>query len=369
MTAPTDSTMGEAMERPPWHCLDPGEAMRRLGSDPNTGLKGQVARRRLSLYGPNRLPEKPGPGMLKALLGQFGDFMILVLLAATALSYLLGEVVDAIAIALIVLLNALLGFVQEFRAERSLAALKQLVAPRARLLRDGRVQEAPAAEVVPGDVLILEAGDRVAADGLLFEAVAMAQDESALTGESMPVEKRVGALEGAGEAPAGAAGAAEAPAGAAADIPLGDRRNMVFQGTVVVRGRGRAVVVATGSATEMGGIAGLIQEAAEGPTPLQRRLDQLGRYLVLACLLISAVVAAGGLWRGEDPYKMLLTAVSLSVAAIPEGLPAVVTIVLALGTQRMLRRNAIIRRLQAVETLGCATVICSDKTGALVYRQ
>ncbi len=361
---------GTDSQKPAWHRLAAAEALRRLEADPVRGLSGGEARRRLAAYGPNHLPEKAGTPLWAVFAGQFRDFMVLVLLGATAVSYFLGEVADAIAIAAIVFLNAALGSVQEFRAERSLAALKRLAAPRARVLRDGRAVEVPSSEVVPGDILLLSAGDRVAADVRLIEAVTLEADEAALTGESLPVAKAAGLADaaagpadGAAASPAdAAAGPVDAAAGGKASEALGDRRNMAYQGTVITRGHGRGVVVATGRETEVGGIAGLIQEAGDEATPLQRRLEQLGRILVAACVGVSAAVAAGGLLRGEEPYGMLLASVSLAVAAIPEGLPAVVTIVLALGVQRMLRRNAIIRRLPAVETLGCATVICSDKT-------
>lgn len=346
-----DPDRGPGGGRPDWHRLSAAEAARWWAVDPERGLDDKVAEQRLAEWGPNALPEAGAAPLWAVFAGQFRDFMVLVLLAAAGLSFFLGEVADTVAIAAIVLINAALGTIQEYRAERSLAALRRLAAPSARVTRGGAVREVPAADVVPGDMLLLEAGDRVAADARLVEAAAMEADEAPLTGESLPVAKKAGALrEEEGEA-------------------LGDRRNMVFQGTVVTRGRGRAVVVATGEATEMGGIAGLIQAAGDGATPLQRRLAQLGRYLVAACLAISALVVMGGILRGETLQRMILTGVSLAVAAIPEGLPAVVTIVLALGVQRMLARNAIVRRLPAVETLGCATVICSDKTGTLTRNQ
>lgn len=340
---------GDGAGSPPdWYRLPAREVLARLGSDASRGLSSSEARRRLERFGPNSLPEHRGPSPLAMFAHQFSDVMVLILLGAAAVSFVLGETVDAIAIAVIILLNAVLGFVQEFRAERALAALRRLAAPRARVVRDGRVQEVGAAEVVPGDILALEAGDRVAADARVVEAAMIEADESALTGESVPVPKT--------------------PAAIPDPVPVADRHNMLFQGTVVSRGRGRAVVVATGAGTEMGWIASLMQDG-EDASPLQKRLAQLGRYLVAACLAVSATVAAAGIARGEDPYQMLLTAVSLAVAAIPEGLPAVVTIVLALGVQRMMRRNAIVRRLSAVETLGCATVICSDKTGTLTRNE
>ncbi len=280
------------------------------------------------------------------LAGQLRDFMVMVLIGAAAVSFLFREVADGAAILAIVAVNALLGYLQEARAERSLEALRALTAPTARVVRDGRVGQVPAAQLVPGDVVLLEAGDRVPADLRLAGAADLAADEAPLTGESQAIEKGVRPLVGAAVTP-------------------GDRRNMAFQGTHVVRGRGRGLVVATGGDTEVGRIAGLIGTAGDRETPLQRRLDQVGRTLVLACLLISATVVVMGVLQGEDPYRMFLAGVSLAVAAIPEGLPAIVTIALALGVQRMIKKHAIVRRLPAVETLGCATVICTDKTGTL----
>lgn len=339
------------MNVPPWHRLSEAEVVRRLAGDPVGGLGSRAAERLLRIHGPNLLPEVAAAPFWSIIIGQFRDFMVLVLLAAAAFSIMLGETVDSIAITAIVLLNALLGSIQEFRAERSLAALRRLSAPTARVVRDGEAREIPASDVVPGDLLLIEAGDRMAADARLLEATSLEADESPLTGESVPAGKRPAVCgEGEGRTP-------------------GDRMNMVFQGTVITRGRGRALVVATGIDTEVGGIAGLIQEAGIVATPLQRRLSQLGRYLVAACLAVSVLVVVGGLWRGEDLYRMVMTGISLAVASIPEGLPAVVTIVLALGVQKMLARNAIIRRLAAVETLGCTTVICTDKTGTLTRNE
>ncbi|MBE3589214.1 MAG: cation-translocating P-type ATPase [Firmicutes bacterium] len=333
-------------DTPEWYRLAPAEAAAKLGTSLEGGLSTAEARRRLVRFGPNELQERRPPSPLAILLDQFKDFMVLVLVGATIVSFFLGEVADSIAILIIVALNAILGFVQEYRAEQSLEALKQLTAPAARVVRDGHPTQVPARDVVPGDVLLLEAGDRVPADVRLVEAVHLEADEAALTGESIPVRKRVDADDRPG-------------------LPPGDQRGMAFQGTVVTRGRGRGVVVATGMHTEVGRIAGMIQAAGQPETPLQRRLEQLGKILVLACLLVSGLVVAGGVWQGRDPYTMFFTGVSLAVAAIPEGLPAIVTIALALGVQRMIRVNAIVRRLPAVETLGCATVICSDKTGTL----
>ena len=277
---------------------------------------------------------------------EFADFMVLVLLGAVIISGALGEWDDAFTILAIVFLNAILGFVQEYKAERSLQALKELSAPQARVLRGGELQVIPAVEVVPGDLLVLETGDRVAADARLVAAEGLEVDESPLTGESLPVAKETAPLP------------EENPG-------LGERRNMVQAGTTVTRGRAKGLVVATGMATELGKIAGLLETSAGGPTPLQKRLDQLGKVLVAFCIIVCVCVGLLGLYRGESFRSMFLSAVSLAVAAIPEGLPAIVTISLALGVQRMIKRQVIIRQLPAVETLGCASVICSDKTGTL----
>ena len=338
------------MEEPQWHQMSAAEAVRRTATDPERGLSDAEARRRLAQHGPNRLPEHEGESPLTLFLKQFQDLMVLVLLGAALVSALLGELLDAAAIFVIVLLNGVLGFVQEYRAERSLLALQKLTAPTARVVRDGLERIVPAEELVPGDVVVLSEGDRVPADGRLIEAHALSVDESLLTGESAPVAKDAACVHPAGTG-------------------LADRTNMVFMGTAVARGRGVYVVTGTGINTEIGQIAGMIQEAEPQATPLQRRLEQLGRVLVLASLAIVAVVFAAGVLQGFPVYRMFLVAVSLAVAAIPEGLPAVVTIALALGVQRMLRRRAIVRRLPAVETLGCATVICSDKTGTLTRNE
>ena len=313
------------------------------------------SRRRLAECGTNLLAEAERPPWWRMFLAQFQDFMVLVLLAATAISYAMGETADAVTIVVIVGLNAILGFVQEYRAESSLEALKQLTAPTARVRRDGQDAAVPALELVPGDLLLLEAGDRVPADARLLEAAGVEADESALTGESLPVRKQTAWTGGA-------------------DTALGDRRNMLYLGTAITRGRGTAVVVETGMETEMGRIAGLIQAVEVEETPLQQRLSQLGKWLVLACLAVCALVVAAGLVQARvltraETTRLFLAGVSLAVAAIPEGLPAIVTVALALGVQRMIRRNAIVRRLPAVETLGCASVICSDKPGRMVARR
>ena len=333
-----------------WHAMDANEVLAFWDVDPQEGLEEKEALWRREKYGSNRLREKGQQPLWTMFLAQFKDFMVITLLAATLISGLLGETADAIAILAIVLLNGLLGFVQERRAERSLKALKKLTVPEALVLRDGEERKIPAEEVVPGDIVKLEAGSRVPADLRLLETVSMEAEEAVLTGESMPVAKNASLL-------------------FSGETALADRKNMVFMGTVISRGRGIGVAVATGMNTELGRVVGMIQEAEEGPTPLQRRLEHLGKVLLAGCLVICAIVTGVGIKRGEPFYAMFLTGVSLAVAAIPEGLPAVVTVSLAVGVQRMIRRQAIVRRLKAVETLGCATVICSDKTGTLTKNE
>ncbi len=329
-----------------WHTLQTHETVEQLSTDPVSGLTAREAHRRLDAIGPNALKEAARVSPITLLVAQFRDFMVLVLLGATMISFLLGETGDAITIIAIVIMNAILGFLQEFRAEKSVQTLRSLTAPQARVIREGLVQEILARDVVPGDLIQLEAGDRIPADARIITAVGLQTDEAVLTGESTSVTKTAEDLSDA-------------------YAPMAERTNMAFMGTTVVRGRARALVVATGMQTEMGTIAHLIHEAVEDQTPLKRRLEQLGKVLVLLSLLIVGIVVITGLIRGEPLYQMFLTGVSLAVAAIPEGLPAIVTIALALGVQRMIKAHAIVRRLPAVETLGCTTVICSDKTGTL----
>jgi Ca2+-transporting ATPase len=328
----------------------PAEAVaERLTSDATQGLSADEAAARLAEHGPNELDtvEAVSPGQI--LLGQLTSPMILLLAAAGVLSAALGDVTEAIVIAVVVLLNAWIGFRQEYRAEQAMASLQALAAPMVHVVRDGTPQEIAARELVPGDLVQLHAGSRVPADGRLVEAHALRVEESALTGESVPADKHAGAV--------------------AQDAPLAERTSMAYSGTSVAAGRGTMLVTATGMRAELGRVAGLLQEADQGKTPLQQRLDVLVRRLALAAGVIVVVVFALGLARDEPIDTLLLTAVSLVVAAIPESLPAVVTITLALGAQRMLRRNALIRRLYAVETLGSVTTICSDKTGTLTQNR
>ena len=313
----------------------------------STGLSATEAAQRLEANGRNELKEGKRVSPMQIFLGQFSNLIVWILIVAGVISGVLGEGVDAIAILAIVVLNAVIGFYQEFSAEKSIAALKKMTAPSAKVLRDGNVTVVPAAEVVPGDILELEAGDLVAADARVLEAASLRCVESALTGESEAVDKNATTLD-------------------RPDVSLGDRKNMVFMGTSVAVGQGRAVIVGTAMDTEIGRIAGLIQEAGTaGGTPLQQKLEAFGRILVWASLGIVALLFALGLARGMKFFELFMTSVSLAVAAVPEGLPAVVTVALALGVLRMSRRRALVRRLPSVETLGSTSVICTDKTGTL----
>ena len=333
-----------------WHTLSPEALCAELATDPASGLTDEEARRRFLAYGPNELPPAAPISPLVVFLRQFASVIVWVLIGAAVVSGLLQEWIDAAAIVAIIVLNALLGFIQEYKAERSLAALRTHSVPTARVLREGTSRAIPARDVVPGDLIQIEAGDHVPADARLLYASALRTQEAALTGESTPVDKAWDTAYGAG-------------------VPLADQRNMVFLGTDVTAGKGRAAVVATGLQTELGRIASLMQEAGTESTPLQRRLEQFGHVLLYLTLGIVALVFALGLLRSEPLGNMFLTAVSLAVAAIPEGLPAIVTIALALGVTRMVKRHALIRRLPAVETLGSTTVICTDKTGTLTKNE
>jgi Ca2+-transporting ATPase len=310
------------------------------------GLSEAEARRRLSDLGRNELPREGPRPVWRMLAGQFGSPLVWLLLGAAVVSGALGDALDAVAIGTIVVVNALVGFMQEHRAERALFALREMTAPGARVVRDGRVRVVAGAEVVPGDLLVLEAGDVVAADARLIEAHALTANEAPLTGESLPVSKAAGAA--AGASPTGLTAA-----------------HIVYMGTTLATGSGRAEVIATGTRTELGNVAHLVSTAEQGGTPLQHRLARVGTSLLILCVAVVLAVAALGLWRGERPLEVLVSAVSLAVAAVPEGLPAIVTIALAVGVQRMAARHVLVRRLAAVETLGCATVICTDKTGTL----
>jgi Ca2+-transporting ATPase len=329
-----------------WYQLDTEEVLQKLQTDPEVGLSSAEAQQRLEQYGYNELIERGVKSPWLILWDQLREVMVVILIIAAIVSAFLGDIRDVIVIMAIVVLNAALGFSQEYRAERAIAALKKLAVPTVKVRRDGQIVEISARELVPGDVVLLEAGNLVPADGRLLESINLKAQEAALTGESEAVEKITAPL--AGE-----------------DMTVGDRLNMVFMGTVITYGRGTAIVSETGMSTELGNIADLIQTVETEQTPLQRRLGELGTKLAWVALVIVAIVVVLGLLRGEELEVLFLTAISMAVAVVPEGLPAVVTITLALGSQRMLKRNALIRKLPAVETLGSVTVICSDKTGTL----
>ncbi|QSZ28003.1 calcium-translocating P-type ATPase, SERCA-type [Aceticella autotrophica] len=316
-----------------------------LNDDLNlNGLTEQEAQKRFLKFGPNVLEGSKKITPFEIFLDQFKDFIVMVLLAATLFSALMGEVADALTITIIVILNAILGFIQEYRTEQSLEALKKLAAPTTKVIRNGVQKEISVERVVMDDIIILEAGDRIPADAIIIESHNLEVDESILTGESIPVHKESARVKGRG---------------------IKGKQNLIYMGTVVINGRCKAVVKDTGMETEMGKIAGMIKNIDNNETPLQKRLDKLGKILVTGSLIICAAVTILGIIRGESIYYMFLSGVSLAVAAIPEGLPAVVTVSLAIGVQRMLKRNAIIRKLPAVETLGCVNIICTDKTGTL----
>lgn len=311
-----------------------------------TGLTDKEAKYKLQKHGLNILAERKKISPLKILFQQFTDLMVIILMISTVISGLMGEMTEAVTIIAIVVVNAIMGFVQEFKTEKTMEALKSLAAPSAKVIRNEQQVSIPAEEIVPGDVLVIEAGDRIAADAAILESSSLHVDESLLTGESVPVEKNP-------------------IKNNKALIDPFDKKSSVYMGTVVTGGRAKAVVYATGMKTEMGHIADMIQNIEDDETPLQRRLAHLGKFIAVGCLLICAIVSIAGVIRGEKLFNMLLSGISLAVAAVPEGLPAIVTISLALGVQRMLKRNALIRKLPAVETLGCASIICSDKTGTL----
>ncbi|MCE5336857.1 MAG: cation-translocating P-type ATPase [Desulfobacteraceae bacterium] len=357
------------MQTKDWHCLSAPDAASRLAVDVNVGLSPDEVQKRLSKYGPNELEEKKPPGLMEMLVAQFNNFLVIVLIVAAVISLLLGEYVDAAAILTIVTLHAIVGVVQESKAEAALAAIKKMAAPNAQVIRGGHQDTIASKDLVPGDIVMLEAGNYAPADMRLIESVNLKIEEASLTGESVPVEKKASEV-------------------LAKDIPLGDRKNSAFMSTLVSNGRGKGLVVGTGMQTEIGKIAEMLQSCKDEATPLQLKLDQMAKMLGIICLAICGIIFIYGLVRDthlglimekgfmfylraemKDIVELFMTAVSLAIAAVPEGLPAVVTICLALGMQRMIRKHALIRKLPAVETLGCATVICSDKTGTLTQNQ
>jgi Ca2+-transporting ATPase len=363
------TSLPETQAQANWHALPPDQVLHQLATPPDSGLTSTEAAQRLESYGLNQLTEAVGVTFWQMLIDQFNNFVVIMLIVAAIVSAILGDWEEALAILAIVILNATLGVIQERRAEQALAALKKLAAPDAQVLRDGQRQSVPSTQLVPGDIVILEAGNYVPADIRLLEAANLRIEEAALTGESVPVQK-------------------DANIRLEADIPLGDRKNTTFMGTLVSYGRGRGVVVSTGMRTQIGLIAEMLQAVENEPTPLQKRLDQLGKALGWATLAICGVVFVVAILRFTDlslistdgllPYlgaakgvivTMFMLAVGLAIAAVPEGLPAVVTISLALGMREMIQRHALIRRLSSVETLGSTTVICSDKTGTLTQNE
>jgi len=332
------------------HCLPVSDVLSKLGVNQQKGLDSNTVRQRISEYGHNLISEAKVTSPFKLFLSQFNDFLIIILIIAALVSgILLHEIADTIAISAILIINAVLGFVQEFRAEHALAALKQMLAPNAKVMRQGFEQILPASEIVPGDIITIDTGDRISADARIIESKLLAIDESSLTGESVPVEKTDKVL-------------------TKVDLPIADRINMCYTGTMVTRGRGKAIVVNTGMNTEMGKIVELIDQPKE-KTPLQHELKKMGEKIAYLCLGVSVIVLISGILKQHSWAEMFLIAISLAVAAIPEGLPAAVTVALSLGVKRMAEKNAIIRRLHAVETLGSTSIICTDKTGTLTMNQ
>ena len=328
-----------------WYSLEISEVIAELKGNDGNGLEKDEAARRLREYGPNALQAGRVISPWAILLSQFKNVLILILIVAVILSAFLGHGIEAIAISVIILFAILLGFIQEYRAERAMEALNKMAAPTAAVIRDGVELEIPR-DVVPGDVILIRAGDKIPADVRLIEAINLQIEEAALTGESIPVSKSTQAIPGK-------------------DLPVGDRKNMAHAGTVATYGRGRGIAVATGMETEFGKIAKMLSTVETGKTPLQENLDRVGHILARISIAVVALIVVLGLFRGMPFIEILIFGIALAVAVVPEALPAVVTISLAIGVQRMVKRNALIRRLSAVETLGCISVICSDKTGTL----
>ena len=334
-----------------WFAKTKEETLEELGVDPSVGLSSAEAKSRLEKYGENKLKGKPKKSLISLFFAQLKDWLIYVLLGAALITLVVGEYVDTIIILLVVILNAIIGVAQEHKAEKAIEALQQMTTPTALVRRDGKVVEIPSHEVVPGDIVILDAGRYIPADLRLLESVNLQIEESALTGESVPSDKDADAIH-------------EDP-----KTPVGDKSNMAFMSTLVTYGRGEGVVVGTAMETEMGKIAKILDEDTQDLTPLQRRLGELGKTLGTIAIAICALIFIIGWLQGRDLFDMFLTAISLAVAAIPEGLPAIVAIVLALGVTRMSKINAIVKKLPAVETLGSVNIICSDKTGTLTQNK
>ena len=340
-----------------WYQKSSAAVVEEIGSDLHKGLSDKEAAERLTKYGPNELKGKPHATIWEMLLEQFKDFLVLILIGASIVSAFVGEVADSLVIIVIVVLNAALGVFQEAKAEKAMEALQKMAAPNSKVIRDGNIQTVHSRELVVGDIVLLEAGDYVPADVRILESMNLKVEEASLTGESVPVEKETVAIDH--------------------EASLADRHNMGYMGTVVTYGRGKAVIIGTGMNTEIGKIAQMISSFEEQSTPLQEKLADFGKILGILCLAVCAVVFVLGIYQGyrdgnltmDEVTLLFMTAVSLAVAAIPEGLPAVVTIVLAIGMQRMVKKNSIVKKLHAVETLGSTTVICSDKTGTLTTNQ
>lgn len=333
-----------------WYRQNKEELLSNLNTNMDSGLPKEEVENRLKKHGYNELKEEEKKSTLSKILAQFNDFLVIILIIASIISFAVGETTDSIVILAIVVINALLGLYQEGRAEKALEALKKMAAPNAKVVRDGATTIVPANTLVPGDMVLLESGDIIPADLRLIESSNLKVEEASLTGESVPVEKN--SLNTFDK-----------------EVSLGDRNNMAYMSTIVTYGRGKGIVVETGHGTEIGKIATMIQTFEDETTPLQKKLDQLGKYLGIACIVVCGLVFGIGIFQGRDLLQMFMVSISLAVAAIPEGLPAIVTIVLALGMNRMVRRNAIVKKLLAVETLGCTTVICSDKTGTLTQNE
>ena len=347
--APPAEPQTESERTPIWHTVSVETAIAHLATAA-FGLSSGEAAQRLHVHGPNELQSFTRESAWRTLAAQFKNALIIILLCATVVSGFLGHTLEAVVITVIVLFAVLLGFFQEYRASRALEALRQMAAPIARALRDGHETVVPARDLVPGDIVVLRAGDRVPADTRLTQAINLAIDEAALTGESEPAQKTTGAFDDP-------------------RLPLGDRRNMTYAGTLAVHGRGQGVVVSTGMSTEFGRIAGMVDRVEVTRTPLQENLDRLGGTLGKAALAVVGLVVAIGLLRGLPVIQMFMFGIALAVAVVPEALPAVVTISLAIGVRRMVKRNALVRRLPIVETLGSTSVICSDKTGTLTRNE